>query len=482
MRRLPIGVRLTLWYVAIFATAQIVFGGLMWVTLRHHLYEIVDETLRDQAEDLQNFLESQKPDATAAKLREEVNEEYGGEHAGEYLELYDEQGNLLFRSAGMGDGSWPKELPEVTMQGVMVDRKVGRKPVRFRLCLIPAQGRVYQARIGTPIGEVRATLGAFRRYLLMVAPVLLLVAAGVGYWLSRRALAPVDRLTGAARSIGGGSLSSRLDVAKTGDELERLADTLNEMLERIEASFRRITEFTADASHELRTPVSLMRTEAEVALRRSRNPEEYRGALEHILGEAERTTRLLDQLLAVARTDAGRELLEFRELDLKTVVQQAADAWGEAVRSNGIALRCELPEKGISVRGDEPALRRVVDILLDNAVKYGKENGTISLSLRSEAGNAVVAVNDDGIGIPVDEQTKIFERFYRVDKARNRGQGGAGLGLAIANWIVGQHRGTIRVESVLGKGSKFEVRLPEGEGAASVQAAERVGSAVGISR
>jgi heavy metal sensor kinase len=452
---------LTLWYVAIFATAQVVFGGLMWVTLRHHLYEIVDDTLRDQSEDLQNFLQAQKKDATIEKMRDEVGEEYGGEHAGEYLELYDEQGSLIFRSEGMGPEGAMKEWPAATVKGVLVNRKLGEKPMRFRLSLIPAQGHVYQARIGTAIWEVKKTLAAFQRYLWMLAPLLLAVAAGVGYWLSRRALAPVDRLTQAARSIGGGSLGNRLDVAKSGDELERLADTLNGMLDRIETSFRRITEFTADASHELRTPVSLMRTEAEVALRRSRNPEEYRAALEHILGEAERTTRLLEQLLALARTDAGREFLEFRDLDLRLVVEQAADAWGGVVRAKELNLRFELGEAAVAVHGDEAALRRVADILLDNAVKFAKVQGTITLSLRSEEGSVVMAVQDDGIGIAPEEQKKIFERFYRVDKARNRSHGGAGLGLAIARWIVEQHRGTITVDSADGKGSRFEVRLPE---------------------
>lgn len=479
MRRLPIGVRLTVWYVAIFATAQVVFGGLMWVTLRHQLYEIVDDTLEHQAEDLRNFLMAQRSDITLDKWREETGEEYGTEHAGEYLELYDDQGNLIFRSAQMESGKSSKPFPAATLEGVVVDRKIGEKPVRFRVSLIPVNGHVFQARIGTPIREVRRTLGAFKRYLLMLAPLLLAVAAGVGYWLSRRALAPVDRLTQAARLIGGGSLGSRLEVAGTGDELQRLADTLNEMLERIEISFRRITEFTADASHELRTPVSLIRTEAELALRRSRNPEEYRVSLEHILAETERTTRLLDQLLALARTDAGREFLEIREVNLKAVVEQAAEAWGKVVRSKELEFRSELLESAVIVRGDEAALRRVVDILLDNAVKYAKERGTIRLSLRGGSGNAVLSVEDDGIGIPVEDQEKIFERFYRVDKARSRSQGGAGLGLAIAHWIVTQHRGTIAVRSAPGNGSSFEVKLPEVAAVAGKTVTERSASPVG---
>jgi signal transduction histidine kinase len=149
------------------------------------------------------------------------------------------------------------------------------------------------------------------------------------------------------------------------------------------------------------------------------------------------------------------------------------------VQSKGLTLQCELPEGVVEVRGDEAALRRVVDILVDNAVKYASEKGAIRLSLRADTASAVIFVEDDGIGIPAEEQTKIFERFYRVDKARSRGQGGAGLGLAIASWIVGQHRGTITVESAVGKGSRFSVRLPEISGRTLSQPVERVGSAVG---
>jgi len=458
MKRLPIGVRLTLWYVAIFATAQGVFGGLMWVSLRHHLYEIVNDTLQDETEDLKSFLASQKKDASLAKMQEEVSETYQDEHSGEYLELYDQNGNQLYKSDKLKS---MKPFREIQGKELYFDRQLGEKPVRFLMTTISVRDQTYYVRIGTPISEVHRTLTAFSRFLLMLAPALLALAAGVGYWLSRRALAPVDRLTEAARSIGGGSLNSRLEVQETGDELQRLAVTLNDMLERIEGTFRRVTEFTADASHELRTPVSLIRTEAEIALRRQRSSAEYRVSLEHILAESERTSRLLEQLLGLARADAGRELLEIREVDLGVVVEETAEAWAPAARYKKLTIRCDIPKTSIFVRGDRTALRRVIDALVDNAMKYAKENGTIEIVLHGDAGIAVVTVEDDGIGIPLEEQAKIFERFYRVDKARSRSQGGAGLGLAIAHWIVNQHRGTIRVESVQGKGSKFEVRLPE---------------------
>ncbi len=174
--------------------------------------------------------------------------------------------------------------------------------------------------MGAPADDAVETLHLFRSYLLMFAPLLLIVAAGVGYWMSRRALSPVDELVRTAREVSGANLSSRLQKLETGDELQRLSDTLNEMLDRIEAAFLRVTQFTADASHELRTPVSLIRTEAELALRRSRGEAEYQEALRHILLEAERTTMLLEQLLSLARADSGRETLQMQPVDLRSTV------------------------------------------------------------------------------------------------------------------------------------------------------------------
>jgi heavy metal sensor kinase len=288
----------------------------------------------------------------------------------------------------------------------------------------------------------------------------LLLAASGGYWLSRKALSPMDALVRTARAISGANLSSRLEKLNTGDELQRLADTLNEMLDRIETAFLRITQFTADASHELRTPISLVRTEAELALRRSRGEPEYREALRHILLEAERTTSLIEQLLSLARADSGRETLNLQPVDLPETLRGVVEGWRQVATVRNLQFTASIEEGELSLRGDQAALRRVVDILLDNAFKYTPSPGTVDLSLEQKGENAVITVHDTGVGIAEEEQNKIFERFYRVDKARSRALGGAGLGLAIATWIVAQHRGSITVESSMGKGSTFRIELP----------------------
>ena len=460
MRKLSIGMRLILWYVAIFAVGQVAFGAGMWVLLRHHLYDLVDDSLQGQVEDLKNFMEAQKRNATIAKLQEEVNEAYLIEHSGDYLEMYAENGDLIYRSTFLQ--AHPVKLAPGRQTGRAIYRnlRIDRRPFRFTLRKLEANGHVYTATMGLPTDDVVETLTLFRSYLLMFAPLILLVAAGGGYWLSRRALAPVDALVRTAREIGGANLNSRVQKLDTGDELQRLSDTLNEMLGRIEAAFLRITEFTADASHELRTPVSLMRTEAELALRRSRGEAEYKESLRHILLEAERTTDLIEQLLSLARTDSGRETLHLQPVDLRLTLGGVVEGWQQVATLRNLRFSANIADQESLVMGDGTALRRVADILLDNAFKYTPSPGSVHLSLEQRCESVVIAVQDSGAGIAEEDQAKIFERFYRVDKARSRELGGAGLGLAIARWIVTQHRGSIAVESRPGQGSIFRVELP----------------------
>jgi signal transduction histidine kinase len=225
-------------------------------------------------------------------------------------------------------------------------------------------------------------------------------------------------------------------------------------------AFLRITQFTADASHELRTPVSLIRTEAELALRRSRGEAEYKESLRHILHEAERTTVLIEQMLALARTDSGREILQLQPTDLRRTLGGVVNNWQQVAVVRNLEFSSSLDSSDCLVMGDETLLRRLVDILLDNAFKYTPAPGWIHLTLQLKSESAVIIVQDSGVGISAEEHSKIFERFYRVDKARSRAQGGVGLGLAIAKWIVTRHRGSITVESQSEKGTTFRVELP----------------------
>lgn len=460
MRRLSIGVRLTLWYVAIFALGELVFGASMWLILRHNLYDLVDDGLESQIEDVKNFLGAQPKDASPAMLQEKMEAMYGHEHAGDYLAVYDQGGEPIFRSKFL-QGQEPLRLRlDPSRRPVMRTRNIQGRYFRFGFAKWNLDGRVYTAEMGAPADDAFETLQLFRSYVLIFALVLLLVSTGVGYWMSRKALAPVDTLVRAAREISGTSLNRRLETIKTGDELQRLTDTLNEMLNRIESAFQRIAQFTADASHELRTPVSLIRTEAELALRRSRTEAEYKESLSQILQEAERTTQLIEQLLELARGDAGRESLTLQTVDLPGILHAVAASWQSVAAARDIRFEADICDLSVSVMGDQSLLRRLADILLDNAFKYTPSPGSVRLALEVQEETAVMTVRDSGVGIAREDHEKIFKRFYRIDKARSREQGGVGLGLAIAEWIVLQHRGTISVESRLSEGATFCVKLP----------------------
>jgi heavy metal sensor kinase len=291
--------------------------------------------------------------------------------------------------------------------------------------------------------------------------VLLLATAG-GYFVSRRALSPVDRITQTARSISADNLSKRLEVPRTGDELERLSETLNEMIARLEAAFRKISRFTADASHELRTPLAVMRTTAEVALRAGDVEAESRSALEQILVEIERTSHLVENLLLIARADSGDARLNKHPVDIVAAVDEACSQASVLARVKGIRFETRLPAKSLFVTGDRDALRRLFLILLDNAVKYTPAGGEFEVSLAEGEGYVIGAVKDTGIGIAREDLPFIFDRFYRVDRARSREQGGAGLGLAIGRWITEAHGGSITVQSELNRGSLFKVQIPCG--------------------
>jgi heavy metal sensor kinase len=296
--------------------------------------------------------------------------------------------------------------------------------------------------------------------LVISIPTLLACAAAGGYWISARALAPVDQITRTARTISAQNLSSRLVVPESRDELQRLSETLNGMLDRLESAFKKITQFTADASHELRTPVAVMRTRAELSLRKARSADEYRDVIAEVLAELEKTSGLIEQLMFLARADSGAETLHFAPTDVAGVLREACHQGSALAEAKQIAFDQKIPGGVMWMEGDATSLRRLFLILIDNAVKYTPASGQVEVSLQRNGKYAIAEVRDTGIGIAEADLPSVFERFYRADKARTREMGGVGLGLSIGRWITEVHNGTIEVHSTPGRGSIFQVRLP----------------------
>jgi len=303
----------------------------------------------------------------------------------------------------------------------------------------------------------------------------LAIALTGGFWLADRAMRPVHTITQAARQISESDLSNRLHLPGR-DELAELANTFDAMLERLQAAFERQRQFTADASHELRTPLTIINLEASRALSTRRSVEEYDRALSTIQAENHFMTRLVNNLLSLARMDAGQVKLKAEPLDLGDLVSEVVERMAPLATTQGVALNVgELPE--ITISGDRATLTQMLTNLVENAIKFSSTIPSpqvhISVGKREEAGRALawVQVRDNGIGINPEHQAHIFDRFYQVDGARSRADGtesrgdeqassGTGLGLAIAHWIAQAHQGEIRVESTLGQGSTFEVMLP----------------------
>jgi heavy metal sensor kinase len=288
-----------------------------------------------------------------------------------------------------------------------------------------------------------------------------MLASFGGYFLARKSLLPVSLMNRQTQRISVENLSSRLDITNPRDELGSLATTINELLDRLERSFKEQQRFIADASHELRTPLAVLRGETEVALGRTRTIDEYQQSLTLIKEEAEGLSRIVEDLFVLARQPLeGSPVLVKQTLSLNDVVSDCARAAQVLAKRKGVQLETQTAPEPVLLNGDEDLLKRMVLNLLDNAVKFTPSGGQVLVTVARQNGHAQITVADTGVGIPKGDQPHVFDRFYRVDKARSRELGGAGLGLSIVSWIVGAHEGKITIDSTPEKGTTFIVDLP----------------------
>jgi heavy metal sensor kinase len=293
----------------------------------------------------------------------------------------------------------------------------------------------------------------------VIFPFALLLAGGGGWLLAHRALTPVARMTEAARRIGAAHLAERLQETGTGDELDRLATTLNAMLSRLDDAFHQMRRFSADASHELQTPLTILKGELEVALRTPRRPEAYQEVLRSALEEIDRIATLVEGLMLLARADAGMLRLDLRPVELDQLLQDVYGRTKVLADAKHLTLCLGIVEP-VAIEGDYERLRRLLLNLVDNAIKYTPAGGQVTLSVQYCTQWASLHVSDTGIGLSQAEQEHIFQRFYRTATARSQGAEGSGLGLCIAYSIAAAHGGSIQVDSTPGRGSRFTVLLP----------------------
>jgi heavy metal sensor kinase len=432
--------RLTLFYTAFFAVLFVIFSIVVYGVLSHSLDARLSETLASEAD-------------TAAGLFNDEFREMGGQAiiaAREVVSDMKLRGDTVVILEG--DRVLSSTVPVTPDSLTSRDHRLAERHVFVG-------GTSYRIVVAAPLEPIRAQLAVLRRTIAIGLPLALALAAAGAWLLATRALRPLRSMAEQAHRITENSLDTRIALADAVSELDMVVGSFNDLLGRLDRSFATMRRFVADASHELRTPVSVIRGEADVALSRERRPEEYRQSLEIILDESRRVSTLIDDLLSLARADSGRVRIQTHEFYLNELLAECCRSMCRPAAARNLALEA-LPAPDFQYRGDEELLRRLILNLLDNAIRYTPPGGRITVGLEVSAAGARIRVADTGIGIPPEDATRVFERFYRTDEARSREAGGFGLGLSIVKWIAEAHRGVVECASAPGAGSVFTVTLP----------------------
>jgi heavy metal sensor kinase len=459
MRRLSIRWKLALWYGGVLAVVLTVFSAAVFLTMRHQLLRRIDQGLAEELADV--LSEIQRADDTTS-LHEWLVRRFA-QHEGFDFQITRPGGERFFVNPRLADRSLPIPDPEPASASPHYESVTLGSAGRWRVVMVQVPGPD-----GPLTVQVARSLAAYDQEstellstFLLVGPLTLLVTVAGGYFLARRVLAPVHHMTQAANQIRADRLSQRIVVDNPDDELGALARTLNGMLDRLERSFAEMQRFTADAAHELRTPLAVIRNEAEVALRMPRTSEEYSHVLENLLEETNRLSDMADQLLFLCRQDAGLHPTVREVVALDALLREVVGNMQLVAEEKGVALSLE-DNPPCQLLGDGRQLRRVFYNLLDNALKYTGRGGRVTVRSRQAEGAVVVTVRDTGVGIPAEHLPRIFDRFYRADPSRMRDGSGVGLGLSICQSIVRALGGSITVESIVAKGTTVRVMLPAG--------------------
>lgn len=462
--------RLTLWYVGVLALVLLGFSIGVYALLARNLHQRLEAGLRGTTEAIAAMIERERAEGESeAEAARSAIEELHYPQQG--LAVYDGQSHLLAAKPAVSGVDAPPPhgnlniSSQITYRTFPTDQKNNDDGIRIAMqrVYLTAARNEYIIVVAQPLESIAEELEQLREIFYLAVPLALLVVGLGGWLLARKSLAPVVAMSEQARRIGAENLNDRLLVANPRDELGQLAATFNELLGRLNNSFDQQRQFMADASHELRTPLYVIRTATEVTLEQPHREEnEYREAMHIVESQTQRLTRIVEDMFTLARADAGHRELQVTNFYLDELLAETVLAARVLAERKGVGLELQAAES--PCRGDEGLLRQMLLNLLDNAIKHTPAGGAVTVHLLTTETTCEITVTDTGAGIPAAAQPHIFERFYRVDKARSRsanGKGsGAGLGLAIAHWIAEAHHGTLRLKRSDASGSAFVVALP----------------------
>ena len=458
--------RLTAWYVTLLAIILILFSVLLNFFLAKRLHESVDNSLTVSATVVATSATMRLRNSPLPGLNQLFEQFMNQGNLNKFYRIYDGSGNVGSRSKNISASQFP--LSQNAYAEALEGRnsyetfKVGaQQPIRVITMPILLEGKLINlVQVGTSLEAVQETLRNLKIILFTAVPSVLILAALFARFMARRALKPISRIIDTAREIGQGQeLSKRIPVLKIKDELGQLALTFNEMMNRLENSFAQMRQFSSDASHELRTPLTVLKGQNELVLSKQRKLEEYQEVISSNLEEINYMSKVLEDLFVLSKSDENQVNLDCKPVDLRALVEEVckhAEVLAEEKNMKIVIAFLEPTE----VKGDEVRLRQMVWNVLQNGIKYTQRGGELKISLRNEDEFVLLSIQDTGIGIPEEDLPLIFNRFYRVDKARTRDEGGSGLGLSICKQIAESHKGKIEVESKLGVGTRFKIRLP----------------------
>jgi heavy metal sensor kinase len=459
-RRRSFKLRLTLWYALVTAVVLGLFAVAAYETVEHRLEAEIDRQLRIDFD----LVEVQLEKDDAGQIRWQVHGAHGDEgfaRLSAWFEVWSEDGTLLLRHWPVPDSEIHSPLPPPMGRALRFYETELEQDLHVRLMERPA--RVQETgvvmRMFRDESDMRRTLGEIVEVFLLALPFAVVVASFGGYLMAERSLRPVAAMVEQAKKITMESLAARLPNPNPSDEFGRLATVFNETLRRLESSFDELKRFTADASHELRTPLTALRTVGEVALRRQRDVESLRDTVSSMLEESERLDALIASLLTLARLESDNAALSRERIDLGAAVREVGETVSLLAAEKNQALDISVPEQ-IEIRADRVLLRQALLNIVHNAIRHSPDGTRIRVQAVRDGNEASIAVIDQGPGIAPEHQSKIFERFYRIDKARARADGSYGLGLAIAKWSIERQGGRIEVESLGSGGTTFRILLP----------------------
>jgi heavy metal sensor kinase len=460
---LPIKWRLTIWYGVVLSLILVTFACGIFIYFRNSLQDSIDAKIRSIGEVLSSSMTETHNSSVFGNFERYLENVLGRKPKGKFIQIMDTSGRIGAKMSDIEGEALPTSFNalERAMRGEIVYETIERTKPRLRMVTIPIMEKkkvTSVVQVGTSLEDFDETIKKLLLIMIISIPTSISVTIVVGYFMAKKALRPVDQIRRAAVKISSSNLDEKIDIAGRRDELGRLAETFNAMIGRLKDAFQRVNQFSIDVSHELKTPLTILKGETEVALRKEREKDDYQKLLLSNLEEIDRMSCIIDDLLLLSKADTKDIKLNIEEIALRDLIMGVCMNMKVVADKKEVVLQTGEMED-VRVKGDELKLRRMIVNIVENGIKYSQTGGKVIVSSYVNDGYAQIDVKDEGIGISEQDIKYVFDRFFRADRSRKR-ESGSGLGLSISRWIAEAHKGSIEVKSQPAQGSIFTIKLP----------------------